>query len=113
MHISLPFALLAASIGAQQPGGGEARGFIEPAGEQRALAQSGGFAGENHENSLRHVLCVIVIAGAAPRDGIDEGDVPPHQFGEGGLGIVSGIFPHQIHVCCVRHLMNYPRQRQK
>jgi len=39
--------------------------------------------------------------------------MPPHQFGEGRLGIVPGKFPHQVHVVRVWHLMNYPRQRQK
>jgi hypothetical protein len=39
--------------------------------------------------------------------------VPPHQFGEGGLGIVPGKFPHQVHVVRVWHLMNYPRRTSK
>jgi hypothetical protein len=46
---------------------------------------------------------VAVVAGAAPRDGIDEIEVSPHEFGEGGLGMVAGKFPHQVHVVCVWH----------
>jgi hypothetical protein len=55
------------------------------------------------KTALRHVLCVAGIAGAAQSDGIDEVDVPPHQFGEGRLGIVPGKFPYQVHVIRVWH----------
>jgi hypothetical protein len=39
--------------------------------------------------------------------------VPPHQLGEGSLSVVPGIFPDQIHVLRVWHLLNYPRQPRK
>src|SRR5471030_507275 len=113
LHISLLFARVAAGVGAEQPGGGEPRGFIEPAGEQSFFAQPRRLARKDDEDGLRHVVRVAVVAGAAPRDGIDEVDVPPHEFGEGRLGIVAGKFPHQIHIVRVWHLMNYPRQSQK
>jgi hypothetical protein len=29
--------------------------------------------------------------------------VPPYQFVEGGLGIVPGKFPHQVHVIRIGH----------
>jgi hypothetical protein len=39
--------------------------------------------------------------------------VPLHQFGEGGLGMIAGKFPHQFHVLRIGHLVNYLRRWQK
>ena len=112
LHVGLLFVCPAAGLCAQQPDGGEARGFIEPAGEHGAGAQAGGFAGENDEDGLRHVLRIARVAGETERHGIDEVDVAPHQLGKGRLGIVAGEFPHQVHVVRVCHLSIIPDRRR-
>ena len=82
LHISLLFARVAAGVGAAHLGGGEPRGFVEPAGEQGFLAQSRRLAREDDLKTACVTPCsVAVVAGAAPRDGIDEVEVPPHEFG--------------------------------
>ncbi len=78
--------------------GGEARRFIEPAREHGAGAQARGFAGENDEDRLRHVLRVARIAGEPQGDGIDEGDVARTNSAKAGSELPAGVFPHQVHV---------------
>jgi len=90
-HKRLLFARATAGIGAQQPRGAKARGFVKPAGEYGFFAQCYRFAREGDENSLRHVMRVAVVAGAAARRGITKIAVPPHQFSEGTFGIVVAI----------------------
>jgi hypothetical protein len=87
---------------------GEARGFIQPAGEDGSLIQSRGFSGKDDEHGLRRVLRVFAIAGESQRDGIDEVDVPVNQIGESGFRIPSGVFAQQGDVVRVWHLLIIP-----
>jgi len=109
LHVSLLFTRPAARVRTQQSRGGKPCRFVKPAGENGALAQRRGFAGEREENGLRHILGIAVVAREPPCNGIDQVDVPAHQFGEGGFGIAAGKFLQQGHVACIGHLTNYPR----
>jgi hypothetical protein len=41
----------------------------------------------------------------AMSDGINEVEVPPHQFGEGSFGLIPSEFPNQVHVQRIGHLL--------
>ncbi len=68
LHISLLFAGLLSGLGPQEPGAGEARGFIQPTGEGGPLTQARGFSGKNNEDRLGHVLRILGIADVSQGD---------------------------------------------
>lgn len=54
--------------------------------------ERGGLPGEIGENSLGHVLRQVCIAAdLAQGRGVDQIEMPPHQFGEGVLRVCGGV----------------------
>ena len=93
-------------------GGGKMRAGVKPAGQRRAPRQRRRFAREVGENRLGHILGEVCVAVDLPqRRGIDQIEVPAHQFGEGFFGMGPGIAAEQFGIG--RHVqLIAPAQRE-
>ena len=60
---------------------------MEPRGQDRVRAQTGGFAGEDEKDGLRYLLGLGWIAGLPERNRVNQADVPADQRLKGRLGI--------------------------
>ena len=77
------------------------RAGVKPASQCAAARERCGLAREVGENRLRHVLRQVRVAVDLPqRSGIDQADVPPHQFGKGFLGLGPGVAAEQFGIRC-------------
>ena len=73
------------------------RAGVKPAGQDARRASGRGLAREVGENRLGHVLRQVRVAVDLPqRRGIDQVDVPPHQFGKGLFGFGPGVAAEQF-----------------
>ena len=105
LHKGLLFAAGAAVFGAQEIGGGEPGGLIEPAGEDGGRAQLAGFFGQDDEDGLGDFLGGVGVAGFAEGGGVDEVDVTGNERDKGRLGIPGDVLREQIHVRDIVHLL--------
>jgi hypothetical protein len=112
LHKGLLIAGVASGPGPPKVSGGEPRGFIQPAGEHSPVAQSGRLFGKDEEDRLGHVLRVLGVGNATQRDGVNQIDVTTNQLGKGRFRFAAGVFPHQVHVFHLGHLLIIPRPRQ-
>jgi hypothetical protein len=73
------------------------RAGVKPAGQRAAARKGRGLARKIGENRLGHVLRQVGVAVDLPqRRGIDQVDVPLHQFSKGFLGFGSGVAAEQF-----------------
>ena len=73
------------------------RAGVKPAGQRGAARERGGLARKVGENRLGHVLRQVGVAVDLPqRRGIDQVDVPTHQFGKVFLGFSPGVAAEQF-----------------
>ena len=89
----LLFAGASAHVGADGVGREILRRAMQPAGQNGTVCELVSGSREGNKHALRHVLGQVRVANHAQRGGIDEVNVPAHQFGEGhlrpGLGVIA------------------------
>ena len=100
---SLLFADPAADVGADGLRRDVLRGAMQPAGQHRAVGELTRVFRESDEDTLRHVLGEVRITHHAQRGRIDEIDVAPHEFREGGLGPPFGVLSQKLLVVQTVH----------
>jgi hypothetical protein len=76
------------------------------------IRESSGTPDQGHESPLRHVFSHVRIANHAQRRGINQVNMPPHQFGEGRFGPALRIIPQQLLIGQTVHSLNSNRQTQ-
>lgn len=99
----LLFTAAAANFGADGVGGEVLGGAMEPAGEDGTMREPCGVLGEGHKDALGDVLGQMCIADHAQGRGIDQVDVPPHQFGERGFGTRAGEITQELLIGLMVH----------
>ena len=58
---------------------------------------------QRHKNRLGDILGGMRLAGHAERGGINQVNVPLHQFGKGGIGMVFRVIAQQLLVAQIVH----------
>ena len=66
---------------------------------------------QRYEHRLRHVLGQVRIANHAHRGGMDQVNMPPHEFGKRRLRPASGVIAQKLLVCQTVHSQNSNRCR--
>ena len=92
----LLFAGAAAHIGADGFGREVLRRAMQPAGQDGAVRELPGILRQRHKHTLRHVLGQVRIANHAQRGGIDEVNVPAHQFGKRRFRPAPGVIAQEL-----------------
>ena len=92
----LLFAGAAAHIGADGVGGEVLRRAMQPAGQDGPVGQLPGILRQGHKHALRHVLGEMRVADHPQGGGINEVNVPAHQFGKRRLRPPLGIIAQKL-----------------
>jgi hypothetical protein len=72
----------------------------------------GGVFGQCDKDALRHVFRQMRITNHAARCGINEINVPPDQFGEGGFRTCPRIGAQQLRISLIVHSLHVSRHRK-
>ena len=107
----LLFAGATAHIGADGVGREVLRRAMQPAGQDGTVRELPGILRQGHERALRHVLGQVRVANHAQRGGIDEVNVPAHQFGKRRFGAALGVIAQELLVGQTVHSLNSTRRR--
>ena len=77
-------------------GGEVLRRAMQPAGQDGPVRELPGIPRQGHEHTLRHVLGQVRIADHAHGGGIDQVNVPAHQFGKRRFGAALGVIAQKL-----------------
>ena len=103
--MGLRFAGAPATLRAHDIDRGEPGALEQPAAEDLAPGETGGFAGESREHALRHILGEVrVAADLAAGDTEDEAEVVSHYLRERGLVPGGGEVPEQLGIGFLAHV---------
>ena len=108
----LLFAGAAAHGGADGLGGDVMRRAMQSPGQDGAFGELRRAPRQGHKRALRHILGQVRVANHAPRGGIDEVNVPPHQFSKRGLRPAFGVLAQKLLVGQIVHSWKSSRHRQ-
>jgi hypothetical protein len=108
----LLFAHASPDVGTDSVGGNILRGAMEPPGEHGPVCEPGGVLRQGHEHGLGDVLREVRVANHPQRSGVDQVDVPPREFGKGGLGPLSGVITQEVAIGRAVHSQNSNRRRK-
>ena len=79
---------------------------MQPAGQNGTVCELVSGSREGNKHALRHVLGQVRVANHAQRGGIDEVNVPAHQFGEGHLRPGLSVIAQKLLVGQIVHSWN-------
>ncbi len=108
---SLLFAGATAHIGANKLARGVLRRAMQPAGYDGMIRELPSILCKGHKHSLGHVPSEMRVTNHPDGGGINQINVPAHEFGESGFGLAFRVIPQKLLVCLVVHSRNSTRPR--
>ena len=102
----LLIAVAAAHVGADSIGGDILRRAMQPAGQDGTLRELPRVLGQRDKRALRHVLGQVRVTDHSQRGGIDEVNVPSHEFGKRRFRSAAGVIPQELSIGQTVHSQN-------